>query len=58
MKQLLIIEMLKLFLAGLNSDEFKQIMDSILDQLEGDNNIRQKPWHKMLRLMLNIEDND
>jgi len=58
MKQFLITEALKLFLNSLSSNEFKVFMDTVLDNLEGKHNEKQKSWHIILRAMLRVPDND
>jgi hypothetical protein len=58
MRQIFIAEIVKTILTKLSSDEFKQVMDALLDQLEGLNNKNQKTWHLIIRALLSIPDND
>ena len=58
MKNQIIIQVIIMMLKSLDSQQFKLMLDSMLDSLEGQNNENQRTWHVMIRAMLNVPDND
>ena len=58
MKQQIIIQVITMMLKSLNSQQFKLMMDNMLDSLEGIDNENQRTWHVMVRALLNVPDND
>ena len=58
MNRLVVSEAIKLLLQSLTSQEFKMVIDTLLDKLEGANNENQKAWHLVIRALLKVPDND
>ena len=58
MKNQIIIQVIIMMLKSLDSQQFKLMLDSMLDSLEGQNNENQRTWHIIIRTILNVPDND
>ena len=58
MKQHIINMIIQHLLTSLSTVDFKRVIDALLDILEGDNNVHQKAWHKTIRALLDVPDND
>ena len=58
MKEQIIIQIVTYLLKSLTAVEFKHVIDGMLDSLEGIDNEKQRSWHRMIRVILNVPDND